>query len=136
MIVYKVVRKNYYLGSYLSSSNVCDQAEVTYNKEKFAQAPQHLAEEGYHLCVFRSLNKALIFSEGMSRTAVWAARATAIHKPGVNNLSPGRVSFCAPYIFRLLKDEGIPYWPEGTYFAKGVKLLAPVRSGRSARRLR
>lgn len=122
MIGYKVVYKpgnsDVYPGA--SSAFADGEALTEYPKEKFVQAPEWLAESGYHCCVFLSLKKAMQFNScSNSSWQIWAVRLHGVHKPKVGMMLLGS-------IVAGFHSEQVSGWPTGTYFAKSVKLLARV----------
>lgn len=125
-IYYKVVQNR--PGDFELKSKVARyNAMVTYQEGVYIEAPAHLANMGYHLCVFRSLKQArlFIFDTPIS-SAIYAA-----HVQGVIKVLPPRLR--VTYISQNTKisirdglDDLEPNWPIGTVMAKKVKLLERV----------
>lgn len=126
MIVYKVTTHWVHpplKDTRILSSIMRGEALTRYDKEKFAQAPEWLAERGYHCCVFRSLKQAMSFVKGFDRDrwfTLWTARATGVREADRPMLNIG---YLADGLTEIVKCP----WPSGTLFAKNVKLLARVQ---------
>lgn len=126
MIVYKVTygSQSPYCNDHREVSNQASgKAIVTYKENKFVQAPEWLAEKGYHCCVFSSLKYALRFKRTNGGN-VWAARAVGVRETDDHPRYPvGSVS----YDDMDCQEGYFGWWPPGTLFAKNVKLLARIR---------
>lgn len=114
MRAYKVVRN---FDGILLSHIASGQAEVIYRLNKWIKAPKWLRDKGYHLFVYKDLEKAIESLEGNSE----------IYECEVDELIEGLPQFLNLYILDLGEIKPINYsFPEGTYMTKKIKLLRKV----------
>jgi len=119
MRCYKVISS---VDSSLHSAIVGGKALVTYKPGEFVTAPQHLAQQGYHLLVFADIHSAKDFTDLMSTGThvIWSCECEEeMPLPPICSLFDihrGR-----------LQPLSVGSWPAGTKMFKRVKLLEMVR---------
>jgi len=122
MRYYKVVRKTTEDGVY-ASSFVTGKASVKYKVGELATAPEFLAEKGYGLTVFDSLEAAKIhfanmgshYTHALFRVSVVMPIREPLQMLNIFDLSLGRI-----------KKHGWKRFPDGTVFVDGVILMEEV----------
>ena len=83
MRMYKVVKR---LGERLVSSWAEGEARVVYTPGQPARAPSWLAEHGYHITVFISLDDARAYKRDVAERQIWEAEATGPLMPPPHRL--------------------------------------------------
>jgi hypothetical protein len=115
---YKVVTFGNYLDAKLGSAYARDRAfSVHYGTTFFAKAPGWLAERGYHLTVFDTLDNALYFRDDLESRQVWVCECR-----GRQPLPDFRLSSCIAKHKYSLQDF-VDGWPKGTEMYKEVVLV-------------
>ena len=119
MRVYKVVERQ---GRELRSAVAYGMAKVIYKRE-WVEAPEWLAEQGYHLTAFKSLEDAVRFRNvySLNDAEVWEAEAD-----GVTDNLPCIASVNLLSIGRIVSNSVYPGWPKGTVMCKRLKLVRRV----------
>jgi len=110
--VYKVVSREF---GELHSAMAHGLAEVVYDPKKWVEAPKWLAEKGYHLFAFKSLECAMEFAKEFRGHEVWEAEAEEV----TETLPP----FCDLTKLargRLTEEQDIEY-PSGTVMCKRLR---------------
>lgn len=105
------------------SAVVRDKARVRYKKLGWNVAPKWLAQNGYHLVAFRTIEDAVKFGldEDLVSVDIWEVELMGIIKKMPPKLDIHQI--CRG------NKEAVPFgdWPEGTIMAKKVKLIKKVK---------
>ena len=100
-----------------ASAGAFGEAEVVYKIGEWTVAPQWLADKGYHLLVFDSLENAMAsFADNIFECEVEGRIIFLPERLNLLNLSHGDTS-------RTTEDT----WPKGTRMYKRVKILKRVK---------
>jgi hypothetical protein len=98
------------------SAFVDGKAKVEYQKNKWVNAPEWLAKEGYHLCVFSIKKDADLFKEGFGDKVV-KCHVRRIHKKLPPFLSKTQL------YNGLMRRVPPATWPPSTIMVEQVKIL-------------
>ena len=126
MKAYKVIarkKRTGYKTRVLYSAIVYNKAGIRYKKLGWNVAPKWLAEMGYHLLAFRTIEDAVKFGldEGLVSVDIWEVELMGIIKKMPPKLDIGQICYG--------NKKAVPFgdWPEGTIMAKKVKLIKKVK---------
>ncbi|HID71578.1 MAG TPA: hypothetical protein EYP29_02390 [Thermoplasmata archaeon] len=103
----------------LVSAIAVGSAQVSYRKDRFAQAPAFLRKEGYHLFAFRRLKDAKNFVVGYKEYKIFRAEAKGVTKRLPQPL-------CISYLGTGQCIPSFISYPEGTIMCQKIKLLEEV----------
>jgi len=124
MKAYKVLarkKRTGYKTRVLYSAVVYNKAGIRYKKLGWNVAPKWLAQMGYHLLAFRTIEDAVKFGidQDLGSVDIWEVELMGIIKKMPPKLD----------IHQICCGNTVPFgdWPEGTIMAKKVKLIKKVK---------
>jgi len=125
---YKVVTRDSTRARIWRSAIAEGKAEVTYRRGGWSRAPQWLAEDGYHLTVFDSMEHANSFASSymsggnLLNAHIWRVHVREVHD---GDLPPRCLLWTIAHGRRGIPDA--PPWPNGTVMAEKVRLVECVQ---------